>query len=476
MANKISQTSSDRSPPLYVQYALGVIQEGLQSKQKKFPFVNSKGSIVNLSLETTSVVKNVLSEAQKVLRENNKADLLKFLKNKEYVVTRDNNKTYTIGDLAKPTREKIEFGYLAEAILQCAITARLVERTKTITPSIIANVVRKYLNTSANYAWLEMSQTRTVARKVEYEADNRDIRKKDYIMCFIALNSKAFTYLKNREDVMETDVYLAPFFKDAANYVNRGAPLQHAEYFYTNGLVDKLVIKSLGVIGQKSTKTDIQTIYYEGYDPNSFKSGKPVKFNLNISVKINNEEQFGQATGIYTEAMDRFASAVGVTLSPDVREKITNMIPTTNVGSQNRLSMSPDDIRAKKLHVEVYKLVYEDIQNQLNNKKGRIKSFFDGIEGFLSMKDPSLVVVNIGGGDIVYYTNRFNDLKQRLKNDTIRTNLIAQPSGNYVMDFYISSSSKKVLRLSSRPIGPTFRNYVLSGEALRMWLSEIGTK
>lgn len=120
--------------------------------------------------------------------------------------------------------------------------------------------------------------------------------------------------------------------------------------------------------------------------------------------------------------------------------------------------------------------MYNDIQDQLNNKTGKIESFFDGVENFLSMKDPSIVIVNIGGGDKVYYADRFNDLKQRFKRNKIITKLVAQASGNYQMDFYISSDKRDVLRLESRPIGPTFRNFVLSGEALRMWLSDIGTK
>lgn len=471
MTRKISETSSDRSPPLYVQYAIEVLES---PRRSKFPFVDSKGNVKQLELLQSESVGNALFEAKQAAQSNNKATLLKFLKDKKHVVAMDGNKSYVIGDLAKPSREKIELGYLAEAILQCAITARLVERTKTITPAIIERYVEDFLDSKQE--WMLGKQTRTIARQMKYEADNRDINAKDIVISYVSLNAKGFNFLMQRKFSLAQNVYLQSFFYDAAKYVNSGAPAQHAQYFYTNGLVDKLTITSMGVIGQKSTKTDIVTEYFEGYDPSRPGSGNPVEFKLNISVKINNVKQFGQATGIYLEAMERFASAVGVTLSEKTKKDIQTLVPTKTFGNQIRTVSSAEEIKAKRINEHVYALVYNDIQDQLNNKTGKIESFFDGIENFLSMKDPSIVVVNIGGGDKVYYADRFNDLKQRFKRDKIITKLVAQTSGNYQMDFYISSDKRDVLRLESRPIGTTFRNYVLSGEALRMWLSDIGTK
>lgn len=471
MPKKISDTSSDRSPPLYVQYAIEVLES---SKRDKVPFVDSKGNLKQLSLLQTESVANALFEARQAAKSNNKATLLKFLKDKKHIIAVENNKLYTVGDLAKPSQEKIELGYLAEAILQCAITARLVERTRAVTSALVERYVEDFLD--SKQAWTMGKQTRTIARQIQYEADNKDINAKDVVISYISLNEKGFDFLSKNKFRLAQNIYLKPFFDDAVKYVNSGAPAQHAQYFYTNGLVDKLTITSMGVIGQKSTKTDIMTEYFEGYDPSRPGSGKPVEFKLNISVKINNVKQFGQATGIYLEAMERFASAVGVTLSERTKKDIQTLVPTVAVGSQTRTVSGAEELKAKRIHEHVYALVYNDIQDQLNNKTGKIESFFDGIEKFMSMKDPSIVLVNIGGGDKVYYADRFNDLKQRFKRDKIMTKLVAQTTGNYQMDFYISSDKRDVLRLESRPIGPTFRNFVLSGEALRMWLSDIGTK
>lgn len=471
MPKKISDTSSDRSPPLYVQFAIEVLES---PGRNKFPFVDSKGNLKQLYLLQTESVTNALFEAKQALKSNNKATLLKFLKDKKHIVAVEDTKLFTIGDLAKPSQDKIEFGYLAEAILQCAITARLVERKGAITSAIVERYIEDFLESSR--VWAMGKQTRTVARQIEYEADNRDINAKDIVVSYISLNEKGFNFLLKNKFRLAQNIYLKPFFDDAVKYVNSGAPAQHAQYFYTNGLVDKLTVTSMGVIGQKSTKTDIITEYFEGYDPSRPGSGNPVEFKLNISVKINNVKQFGQATGIYLEAMERFASAVGVTLSEKTKKDIQTLVPTKTFGNQIRTVSSTEEIKAKRINEHVYALVYNDIQDQLNNKTGKIESFFDGVENFLSMKDPSIVIVNIGGGDKVYYADRFNDLKQRFKRDKIITKLVAQASGNYQMDFYISSDKRDVLRLESRPIGPTFRNFVLSGEALRMWLSDIGTK
>jgi len=471
MANKISQTSSDRSPPLYAQYALEVLEGSIKSPYTKYPFVDKKSQLVNIALVGGPSVAAAINEAKQVLARNSKQGFLQFFRNKQLVVAQDGGMSYTVGDLAKPSKEKIEFGYLAEGVLQCAIAARLVERTKNITPAMVADYVRDYLNSPNE--WQMGSKTTTVARRMEYEADNQSINGKDLVISYVALNSKAFSFLKNRANVLHEDIYLKSFFQDAAKYVNSGAPAQHARYFYMNGLVDKLEVKSLGVIGQGKTKADIITEYYQGYDPRRPQSGTPIPFKLNISVKINNEEQFGQATGIYAEAMERFAAAVGVTLSSTTKQEIQKLVPTSLFGGKPRPTASPEDIKSSKTHTKVYKLVYEDIMEQLNTQRGKIESFFDGIENFISFKDPSIVIVNVGGGDAVYYADRFNDLKKRLKDNIINVKLVAQPSGNYQMDFFIAPLTKSVLRLESRPIGPTFRNYVKSGEQLRTWLSEI---
>ena len=188
-------------------------------------------------------------------------------------------------------------------------------------------------------------------------------------------------------------------------------------------------------------------------------------------MKINEETQFGQASNVYSEAMQRFASSVGVKLSKDVEEKIKKLIPTKIKGTKIEPAMPHDEIKQKKLHTKVYELVYNDIAKQLDNKP-KTDALLDGIIEFISLNDPTIVIIDIGMGDKVYFVNKIGkSLRKQLKGKNLKAEIKAQPSGNYKMT--ISIEGGEVIVLESRPTGGAFRNFVSSGKALRKWIAEI---
>ena len=85
--------------------------------------------------------------------------------------------------------------------------------------------------------------------------------------------------MKNLDD-KELDGYIS----DSIQYVNSSECKDHADYFYTNGKVDRIDIIGMGVLGQNITKADIKTQYYEAWTGG--RTGEKLRMNLKLSVKI----------------------------------------------------------------------------------------------------------------------------------------------------------------------------------------------
>lgn len=460
MANPISSVTSVAGPLNYIEYAKTVL-----STKGKHPFV-LKSQVVQ-----AEIIEQNISKSLKLLASiKTRQQALELLKDKNFFIALYGNNKLSLGSLAKPASEKIGFGYLAEAILQCAIVARLVKRNQNVTTQDVVSYLNDFL--SSKSIWNTGSTSKAVNKTLQYEADNKGFSGKDIVESYMSLNDRAFAFLKNNISSAATNSNLIPFINDATRYVNNGQPKEHSLYFYSNKKIDKLEVKSLGILGQageEKTKADIVTSYYEGYNPTT-KSGKLTKFNLNLSVKIRGETQFGQASNIHLEAMERFASAVGVKLSKTAKDKINKLILTTMKGGKTLPQMSASEIKSKNLHTQVYKIVYNDIVDQLHIKP-KTDDVIDGIMEFISYNDPSLVIVDIGAGEKTYFVKKLLSVKKQIKGHMVTAIAKETSGGNYNMSIFVNGAL--VLTLSSRPIQNTFRNYVDSGDDLRKWMADI---
>jgi hypothetical protein len=474
--SSVSVTTANENPLNYTAYALTALYDVLHGNDTAYIFVKSDNTTIELLIDKTAAAR-VIRIADQTLDKTSKDACKRFLQNKDLIIARDpkTNTPYSIGSLMKPPSKSVNFGIVAEVILQCAITARLVERTGSVAANDVAQYLRDYLKSTV--PWKERSSKSTLeCRMLRYQAKNEKIPGNDIVVSYMATDTRVFKYLQQRAKSrrIELDALLAPFFRDAVRYVNSGAPAEHARYFYTNGLIDKLEIEAVGVFGQigpVKTKADIRTSYREGYDPRNPNSGTRHDFSLNLSIKSRGEPQFGQATGAYAEAMERFASAVGVTLTEATTNTVRKLVPTTLKGS--KITPTADQSEIAQVFPRVQEVVYTDMYRQLNGQRGAraVIRFFNGIEYFMAYRDKSIVVVDIGSGDKTYFVSRFRDLKRRFAQSTITCDLITKDSGNYKFRVFIDGGH--VVTLQSRVIGNTCRNYVESGSDLRKWLSEV---
>ena len=473
----VSVTTTNENPFNYTAYALTVLDDVTRGEDKAYFFVKPNGTTILLLIDKTAAGR-VLKTANETLDRTSKEACKRFLQDNSLIVAKDpkTNTSYPIGSLIKPPNQAVNFGIVAEVILQCAITARLIHRTETVTTKHVAQYLRDYIN--SNVEWKERSARSTmVCRMLRYQAKNEKISGKDIVVSYMATNTRIHTYLQQRAKSrrLETDSLMAPFFRDAVRYVNSGAPAEHAMYFYKNGLIDKLEVEAVGVFGQigpLKTKADIRTTYREGYDPRNPNSGKRHDYSLNLSIKSRGETQFGQATGAYAEAMERFASAVGVTLTKNTIDTVRKLVPTSTLGKNTIIPTAPPS-DVVQLFPQVQEVVYSDMYRQLNGQRGAraIIRLFNGIDYFMSYKDKTIVVVDIGSGDKTYFVSRFKELKRRFAQSTITCRLTTRESGNFKLEVFIDDGH--VVTLESRAQQNICRNYVNSGSDLRTWLSEV---
>ena len=463
MANPIRMASGIISCYKYVIYAIDVL-----SKDAPIAFIREKnGGGDPIILNPTKNSRELAIKTLKTFIEGDKLSsyfsyLLLYkdaLDKIKLDTSKETDESFTVGSIMK-SGEKVPFGYLAEVLLQAAIVARFVEGRKgeSINAVHVAKYIKQFLteksNSGAYTAVKGPSDTKkSIAKAFKYTVPNKLASVGvDTVYVFYVLNSAAFTYLNARKSVIASSSDLAPYIADACRYVSSGACKEHAEYFYTNGRRDRIDIVSTSISGQDKknpTKADIVTAYYEGWSGNDSSPGKPIAMKLNLSVKINHVTQVGQASGLHSEAMKTFSSAVGITLSNATIEKV------------NKINLKPITSQSQ---TEVYKLVYGEM-----SKANDIDKLIKGISYFISFNDKTITIIDIGAGLKTYFIENLQMLKKQFKGKKVSAKTRVTGGGNYVLDVYLGNS--QLLELSSRKTGGIYRNFVNTGDALRDILS-----
>lgn len=501
MANAIKTAGSPSSILKYIQ-----VGKTLFSGSEPIPFVsNTKGDItfVDPRKITAITIDNVISKyttmtdplnlfitSMKSIKDVKKAvALLNSLKFQE------GNVTYRFGDMAKPT-DKIPLGYIAETILQAAIIARFVMRDKN-NSDISVKDIEKYIGyyIKSEEKWNAGSSSKQVNKIVRFKAPNlaQDLVD-DSIICYMSLNAGAYAYLEKSysKGSMSKDAMIGAFFRDSLTYVNKSEPKTHAWYFYTNGKTDLIEILSTSISGQQEgRKADVITKYREYYTGTPA-SGKPVKFDLELSIKIKGTTQFGQSTNIHLGSIRKFMGYLGVKLDSKTKNDIETIFAESGVtfkddGKTTKLLLHGKPVTAPTLQDMG---VYESVMNIMYSKLESVKNLNQVLPGIIDAmaskeeqerlpivsgkksKDklparPGLSIIDIGEGVSIYDINKVLPYLQL--GGGITTELTHEDGGNYALTVYYK---KEVLvTLASRRIQNNFRNYVQSGIVLRKWMS-----
>ena len=162
-------------------------------------------------------------------------------------------------------------GDLSEPVLSAAVVAKLIKRGSNKTEDITEADVIAALNSAIS------------SGDSSYTVKDLNSKIADIIKFTVAVREPTKVFMKS-PSFWQTYGSLLPAVVD---YANSGQIDKYADYFYKNGKVDAVWIKSDGMSDQKGKKTDI-----EAYVREKDGSVRPLK-NLKISLKAGSS-QFGQ--------------------------------------------------------------------------------------------------------------------------------------------------------------------------------------
>lgn len=229
-------------------------------------------------------------------------------------------------------------GDLSEPVLSAAVVAKLIKRGKDSIEDITEQDVIDTLNAAISNA------------KSSYTVRDKNSKVADIIHFTVAVREPTKIFMQS-PNFWESYGKLLP---SAVHYANSGQIDRYADYFYKNGRVDAIWVKSDGMSDQRSKKTDI-----EAYVKDANGNVRLLR-NLKISLKAGSS-QFGQmgagtltsditsAKGVYATASN-FFGPLGVVLPQPkkITEKVTYWTQAYKVAAkQLKSALAGDDAKTE---------------------------------------------------------------------------------------------------------------------------------
>jgi len=358
--------------------------------------------------------------------------------------------------------KKFNRGDVAEGILGAALTAKFVnrpksikEKNKPITKKMIDDILDKFFKKNK---MITFKAKDIAAKAVSGIVDNVNFS--------ISLPEAAADLLsikKNRDVVID-------LYDSAIKYVEETWADDVME-FALNGQMDTITILSDGVGDQKGTKADIKITI----------NGKP--YEKQISLKVSGGEQFAQVSGDEFEKQQKIWEDILMLDIVSLKEKYLKEIENYD---KKEVFSSRDNEKLnsfKNMIKAASSIVYEDAAKQIQQKiRTKNDKFFNNLaklvfEGATS-GDTTIELVKLEGGK--FKRLQFNKDFVKIYSDQLKkSNLIAKfrETGDPLVQLYAGTESKQNLILQIRVkveaastqtkagkvYRPYMRNYVEAG-------------
>ena len=284
-------------------------------------------------------------------------------------------------------------GDLSEPVLSAGVVAKLIKRGANSIEDITTDDIKNVLNTA-----LKAEDKTFVVRDLNSKvADN--------IKFTISLRQPTYEFLMSDRFWQIYD----PLLPSVAHFANSGQIDRYADYFYKNGKVDTVWVKSDGLTEQKAKKTDI-----EAYVKDETGEIRPLK-GLNISLKAGSSiiGQVGggqitnpQAKGyIYGNAMNLFGP-FGVKL-PQPTEPISSKL---------------------SYWVSAYKEAAQQMKAMLagqnvNQETNFVMNIADYVTKHATSGDPNVKLVSLSKSGISS-VHSFKDLQRKLSDNNVNLDVV----------------------------------------------------
>jgi hypothetical protein len=325
-------------------------------------------------------------------------------------------------------------GEIAEGILGAAMFAKLSARIN----SGIGNV-------GGPEVWAVIDQLKSSGAD-SYSIDVKDKGKtvvNDKIQFTLRLKAAPYRDIMNPEKRK----LLNDLLSSALAYANSARAQEYSEYFFLNGKPDIINVVSDGVSGEKTRKTDVE-VYVT--DP---VTGRVDKRKLNISLKADSD-QMGQVGGKTFEKMNELWSKFGILI--DSYETEYNQI----------LDRDGADAAIQFIYRQADMLLKQLLSGDFDDEEYMyLRKFFNGIDYFATLNDPSVELVSFEGGK--HKVLKFSQLAKKL-NKIDLDSVYNETTKNPRVDIVDRNSGKIFLsiRHKTEDMGKVRRNYIEKGPLL----------
>lgn len=361
--------------------------------------------------------------------------------------------------------QKYNRGDVAEGILGATLTAKFINRPKTLKEPNV-KVTKEMINEVLDDFF---KKVKLISYEVKDLAAQKGSTVIDTVNFSINLPKAAAQFLSNKNDRSEVD----DLYDSAIMYVENTWKDDVME-FALNGQMDEINIISDGVGNQKGTKADIKVNI----------NGKPYK--RQISLKVAGGEQFAQVSGHEFTKQQALWEDI---LDLDIKklEKIYNQ--ALDGYDKKKLFSSRDDVKLKAFKDMIkdaasytYKEAASQIQKKINSKDTQFFSNFSKLvfEG-ATRGDKSIELVKLEGR--AFKQLQFNkDFLKKYSEQLKKSNLKAvySSTGDPIVRIYAGSATKDNLILQIRTkveaasktskagkfYSPYMRNYVEAGSLM----------
>ena len=233
----------------------------------------------------------------------------------------------------------------------------------------------------------------------------------------------------------------------ALAYANSQRAQEYSEHFFLNGKPDIINVVSDGVSGEKTRKTDVE-VYVT--DP---ATGRVDKRKLNISLKAGSD-QMGQVGGATFDKMVELWSKFGI------------MVDSYKDEYEKAYADKGADYAVEFIYREADQLLKQLLSGDFDDEEYMyLRKFFNGIDYFATLNDPSIELVSFEGGK--HKVLKFSQLAKKLKQidlDSIYNESVKNPR----IDIVDRNSGKIFLsvRHKTEDMGKVRRNYIEKGPLL----------
>lgn len=281
------------------------------------------------------------------------------------------------------TRQKENWGYIAEGIITIAIGCRFLHKNSKVTEK--------------EYNGL-LSEFGEDIKSLKKKSPNKNTDVEDDVLIKIDIPSRKSLYTKRNSKKYKTLV------SSAIKYANSTNVSIWSRAVWNNNRYDKI---NVDTVGKRGGKTDTKVEITDD-------KGKLKPVNINLSMKISDVRQFGQSVGSTYEITNKFLKDI--------------------FGHEIGEEKAYNDLIAQGKEIEAFKLAYNAVKDKINRSGINPEILIRGIKKHATGGNSKTKILNLGANATLLDFEKLNEWANKYETwDSIKDDFIVEYTeyGNY---------------------------------------------